>query len=209
MAAGHTAAAAVSHSSHQRGYIPADQVRSCYNWSTKIICKFIRIFLFSVLTNAVNQPLILNAGKGNNLYVYFADLICHLQFLSWNHLDEVACMVNSPHQNFEFFSSTFYLIFSFTFEVLPSAGFGLLYSVLSLLTLTTEFYCCPDSCRAPHGGSTSCRGPHGSSKSCHGPRDKSKNRGPSSRQLIDISASNYLIMAPLGAILHTVLLQLW
>jgi hypothetical protein len=124
---------------------------------------------------------------------------------------KLACLVkilNFPIKIYSF-SSNFYLIFSFTFEVLPSAGFGLLYSVLSLLTLTTEFYCCPDSCRGPRGGSTSCRGPRGSRNSCHGPRDKTKNPGPSSRQLIDISASNYLIMAPLGVILHTVLLQLW
>jgi hypothetical protein len=74
MAAGHTAAAAVSHSTHQRGHIPADQVSSCYYRSRKIICEF-RIFLFSGLISAANQPPILNTGKGENLYVYFAELI--------------------------------------------------------------------------------------------------------------------------------------
>jgi len=62
--------------------------------SRKIICKF-RIFLFSVLISAVNQPPILNTGKGNNLYAYFAELIYN--FCPDIILMKLAFLVNVPH----------------------------------------------------------------------------------------------------------------
>lgn len=96
----------------------------------------------------------------------------------------------------------------FTFEVIPSACFGLFYAFLSLLTLTGDnSYCCPPSCGGLPRGRRRCRRSTASGR--RGTDNLSVvSASCSSRQLIDVSAASYLVLAPLGVILHTILLHI-